>query len=272
MCALLDTIPPARQRRVSWKSGIKGGGGGTPDEGQAHPPRSAGGRDQPACGRTTGGIHRQGTRPPPKRVGDTGHIVRKGGRGSVPERTAHPAFSLFGEEGPRKSALTMEMMGINPDDYIDDGGGLDTKTFKRVIEAFWALPDEDGGNLRRPLGFFVWVKIVIQKKGWVLRCFVDGGAARNVIRSDIYEEMERGGLSDDPSIVVPRLRDISGNPVKAGGGARLKISVLPRREKEEVVVFKADVARTHQMVLGAPFLRRHVAQPSYRWMVLHMGA
>jgi hypothetical protein len=122
---------------------------------------------------------------------------------------------------------TLEENGIDIKLYHGLTGGRSLARVRELVEAFWALPAADYGDRQRPSAMRVNVRVEVGGKAWQLRCLVDGGASRNVIRDDIYEEMERMGLRKDKSVVVPNLRDINGRRVEAGGGARLKIQILP---------------------------------------------
>jgi hypothetical protein len=183
-----------------------------------------------------------------------------------------PDLSLL-LRGQKERQKTPELgeLGIDASLYGGRDGSHPQQAIREVVETYWALPPEDFGDIQRPTAMYVTVSVIIGKKGWKLRCLVDSGASRNVIRTDIYEQMEREGLANDPKVVVPHLNDISGNRVKTGGGARLNIRISPRKEKNKVVVFKSDLANDYQMILGIPFLNRYCAVPLHRWMILYIG-
>jgi hypothetical protein len=119
----------------------------------------------------------------------------------------------------------------------------------------------------------VSVTVVLNGVCWRLKCLVDGGAARNVLSSSVYEDMQKRGLKHDRSVSVPRLSDILGKKFEATEGARMNITILPRKEKCKVVVYKAAIGKQlgYDMVLGAPFLNRYWVTPLYQWMVMYIG-
>ena len=168
---------------------------------------------------------------------------------------------------------TLEDMGIDVDLYDGAVQGCPKEELRRHIEGYWALPPEDRGRLTRPMTMHVVVTVVLNGLCWRLRCLVDGGAARNVLSDSVYEDMQRRGLKHDGTVSVPRLSDISGKEVKATEGARMNISILPRKEKCKVVLYKAAIGQHlgYDMVLGAPFLNRYWVTPLYQWMVLYIG-
>ena len=168
---------------------------------------------------------------------------------------------------------SLEDMGIDIDLYKGAVRGCSPEELRHHIEGYWSLPPEDRGRLTRPMTMHVTVTVVLNGVCWRLKCLVDGGAARNVLSSSVYEDMQKRGLKHDGSVSVPRLSDISGKKVKATEGARMNISILPRKEKCKVVVYKAAIGQHlgYDMVLGAPFLNRYWVTPLYQWMVLYIG-
>ena len=128
-------------------------------------------------------------------------------------------------------------MGIDINLYKGAVYGCSLEELRSHIEGYWSLPPEDRGKLTRPMTMHVVVAVVLGGVCWKLRCLVDGGAARNVLSTSVYEDMKKRGLKYDSSVDVPRLSDISGKRAQATEGARMNISILPRKEKCKVVVF-----------------------------------
>ena len=86
---------------------------------------------------------------------------------------------------------SLEDMGIDIDLYKGAVRGCSPEELRHHIEGYWSLPPEDRGRLTRPMTMHVTVTVVLNGVCWRLKCLVDGGAARNVLSSSVYECDER---------------------------------------------------------------------------------
>ena len=146
---------------------------------------------------------------------------------------------------------------INLYDYAP---GLTSNVMDRLrgaYEAYWNRTCTPVVRETGPLSSRVFVRIDTPRGRREYTALLDSGASRSVLKAKVFDELLATGIEASEDAPVLQFGGAFSQPQKGVGvGMIVQATVLPRRQAESVLLYRADLQIQVDMLLGQDFLNR----------------